>query len=68
MAVESERVTADVIEAMEFPDMAGRYRVRGVPKIIVNEDTEFVGALPENQFLEYVKAAVAGNGESTGAS
>lgn len=58
MAVESERVTADVIEAMEFPDLANRYRVRGVPKIVINETTEFVGALPEVQYLEQVKAAL----------
>jgi hypothetical protein len=58
MAVESERVTADVIEAMEFPDLAQRYRVRGVPKVVINDSVEFVGALPEGQFLEYVKAAV----------
>ena len=58
MAVESERVTADVIEAMEFPDLAQLYWVRGVPKIVINDSVEFVGALPESQFLEYVKAAV----------
>jgi protein-disulfide isomerase len=64
MAVESERVTADVIEATEFPDLARRYAVRGVPKIIINETTEFVGALPESQYLAYVKAAVEKNGAS----
>ena len=37
MAVESERVTADVIEAMEFPDLARRFAVRGVPKIVIND-------------------------------
>jgi protein-disulfide isomerase len=62
MAVESSRVTADVIEATEFPDLARRYGVRGVPKIVVNETTEFVGALPESQYLAYVRAAVEGNG------
>ena len=64
MAVESEYVTADVIEAMEFPDLAQRYGVRGVPKIVINETTEFVGALPEAEYLAYVRAAVGGNGES----
>ena len=64
MAVESERVTADVIEAMEFPDLANRYRVRGVPKIVINDTTEFVGALPEAQYLEQVKAALDGDGGS----
>jgi hypothetical protein len=58
MAVESEFVTADVIEATEFPDLVRRYNVRGVPKIVINDSVEFVGALPENQFLEYVRAAV----------
>ena len=64
MAVESERVTSDVIEAMEFPDLAGHYRVRGVPKVVINETTEFVGALPESQFLEHIKSAVGANGDS----
>jgi predicted DsbA family dithiol-disulfide isomerase len=58
MAVESDRVTGDVIEAMEFPDLARRYSVRGVPKIIVNDAVEFVGALPESQFVEQVRRAV----------
>ena len=62
MAVESSRVTADVIEATEFPDLARRYGVRGVPKIVVNETTEFVGALPETEYLAYVRAAVGENG------
>jgi predicted DsbA family dithiol-disulfide isomerase len=63
MAVESSRVTADVIEATEFPDLARRYGVRGVPKIIINETTEFVGALPESQYLAYVRASVEENGK-----
>jgi predicted DsbA family dithiol-disulfide isomerase len=61
MAVESEYVTADVIEATEFPDLARRYRVSGVPKIVINDSVEFVGALPEGQFLTYVQAAVGSN-------
>jgi predicted DsbA family dithiol-disulfide isomerase len=64
MAVESEHVTADVIEAMEFPDLARRYGVRGVPKIVINETTEFVGALPEPQYLAHVREAVEANGKT----
>ena len=63
MAVESQYITADVIEAMEFPDLSRRYAVRGVPKIVINETTEFVGALPEAQYLAQVKAAVETNGK-----
>jgi len=64
MAVESEHVTADVIEAMEFPDLSRRYAVRGVPKIVINETTEFVGALPEADYLAQVRRAIEGNGGS----
>jgi len=63
MAVESEHVTADVIEAMEFPDLSRRYAVRGVPKIVINDTTEFVGALPEKEYLAQVRAAVEANGK-----
>ena len=65
MAIESEHVTADVIEATEFPDLVRRYGVKGVPKIVINDSVEFVGALPENQFLSYVRTAVESgqNGE-----
>ena len=61
MAVESEHVTADVIEAMEFPDLSRRYGVRGVPKIVINETTEFVGALPEGEYLDQLRKAVEGS-------
>jgi hypothetical protein len=64
MAVESEHITADVIEAMEFPDLSRRYAVRGVPKIVINETTEFVGALPEAEYLAHLRQAVEGNGGS----
>ena len=65
MAVESAHITADVIEAMEFPDLSRRYGVRGVPKIVINETTEFVGALPEADYLGYIRAAVEANGKQS---
>ena len=45
---------ADAIEAQEFPDLAQRYRVMGVPKTIVNETVELVGAVPEETFVAHV--------------
>jgi glutaredoxin-like protein len=56
-AVESELIRADVIDAGEFPQLASKYGVMGVPKIVVNEQIEFVGAVPENVFLEHVLLA-----------
>ena len=47
-------VRADVIEATEFPDWAEKYNVYGVPKVVINDDGEFEGALPEKPYLEAI--------------
>lgn len=60
MAVESKMVTADVIEVSEFPHLAERYQVYGVPKTVINEATQFEGARPEAAVIGAVEAAAAG--------
>lgn len=57
MALESPRVRADVVEAIEFPALADRYGVIGVPKVVINEAWSFEGARPEKVFLQYVLEA-----------
>jgi glutaredoxin-like protein len=57
MAMFSPHITADIIEANEFQELAERFYVYGVPKIIVNEKVEFEGAVPEKVFLSKVLAA-----------
>jgi len=57
-AVENELIKAEIIEANEFPHLAMKYGVMGVPKIVVNDKVEFVGAVPENLFLEQVLLAL----------
>ncbi len=54
LAIESDMVKADVIDSSEFPDLAMKYNVIGVPKIIINEKIEFVGAFNEDLFAEHV--------------
>ncbi len=54
LAIECDLVKADVIEASEFPDLAVKYNVIGVPKIVINEKIEFVGAFNEDLFAEHV--------------
>ena len=57
-ALASDYITAKVIDASENPDLAERFQVVGVPKIVINGGlAEFVGAQPENAFLGYVIAA-----------
>jgi glutaredoxin-like protein len=53
-AIESDLIKADIVDASEFPHLALKYGVMGVPKVIINEKTEFVGVLPEDLFLEHV--------------
>ena len=59
MAMASDKVTADVVEATEFPEMAQHYQVMGVPKIVINDRVEFTGAQPEPRFLAAIKQALA---------
>ena len=56
-AMASDLVTADAVEATEFPELAMQYNVRGVPRIVVNEDHHFEGAMPEEYFVEEVLKA-----------
>lgn len=58
-ALESDLVTADMVEATEFPHLAQRYEVRGVPRTVVNETGFIDGGLPERMFVEEMLAAVS---------
>ncbi len=53
-ALESELVKADCVEATEFPEEAGRYRVFAVPKTVINDKASLEGALPEEFFLDEI--------------
>ena len=59
LAMENEFITSDTIEVSEFPQMGQKYEVMGVPKIVMNEDHSFEGALPEPQFIEQVVNSVS---------
>ena len=64
LAVEHPLIRASCVEATEFMDLSRRFNVTGVPKTVVNESVEILGALPEDQFVRMVVGAPAlGNGE-----
>jgi predicted DsbA family dithiol-disulfide isomerase len=42
---------------IEFPDLIRRYRVTGVPKIVVDEGIELLGAQPETTFVDAILRA-----------
>ena len=54
MAFASLQITAYAVEATEFPDLARRYMVNGVPKTVVagrDAPVEILGALPPDDFI-----------------
>ena len=55
-AIESPFVTAVAIDATEFPDLVRRYNVNGVPKTIINDAKELLGAAPEDAFVAALTA------------
>jgi glutaredoxin-like protein len=55
MAFYSPRVKADMIEATEFPQLAQKYNVYGVPRTVINEKESIEGAVPETQLVEKIK-------------
>jgi len=53
-AMENDLIKSDVVDANEFPQLAVKYVVMGVPKTVINEKAEFVGAVPESVFMQQV--------------
>jgi len=56
MAFANPNITAFAVEATEFPDLARKYSVTGVPKTVVNDSVEILGALPPDAFVEQALA------------
>jgi glutaredoxin-like protein len=54
LALANENITGDMIEATEFPYLAQKYRVHGVPKSIINGTASLEGAVPEQMFLDKI--------------
>ncbi|GIK71335.1 MAG: glutaredoxin [Chloroflexota bacterium] len=51
LAMASEHVTAAMVEATEFPHLANRYQVYGVPRTVVNDVIHVEGAVPESMLM-----------------
>lgn len=56
-AIDSPFVSAVAIDATEFPDLVRRYQVNGVPKTIINDEIELMGAAPEQEFVAAIATA-----------
>lgn len=54
MAMESDQITAEAIEATEFPDLSRRYHVMAVPRTVINDSAVIEGAMPESMFVQRI--------------
>jgi len=55
LAFYSDKVTADMVEISEFPHLAVKYGVQGVPRTVINETVLVEGAIPEEMLLDKLK-------------
>ncbi len=59
MALESPLVTAEMVEASEFPAVAARHHVSGVPQTTINDGAgTLVGSAPESYLIAEIKKAL----------
>lgn len=59
-ALESPLVEAEMVEAMEFPELANQFQVSGVPQTTINMGAgTVVGAAPEQSLMEEIRSALA---------
>jgi len=67
MAFANPNITAFAVEATEFPDLARRYHVTGVPKTVINDQVEILGALPQDAFVEQALSTLNSRGSTLSA-
>jgi Thioredoxin domain len=56
-------VRADMVEAIEFPHLANKYQVFGVPRTVINDKIHQEGAVPEPMLLSKLLQALAPEAE-----
>lgn len=58
VALESPHISAEVIEANEFPELSQRYQVRGVPTTIIDEKMSFAGSVPDDLLVDTIERVI----------
>jgi len=54
LALESKMIDAEMVEAQTFDALSEKFNVSSVPKIVINDQYEFVGNQPLEVFLEEI--------------
>ena len=59
MAYASANVRADGVESTEFPHLAIKYQVAGVPRTVINEKTHIEGVVPPDMVLQAIQETLS---------
>ena len=51
-AIENPHIRVDMTDIQIFPNLAQKYNVQGTPKTVINEKTDFSGAISEDLFVQ----------------
>jgi len=55
LALENSHVRADMVESNSFVPLSIKYQVSGVPKTVINETNDLVGAQPITALLDEIE-------------
>ena len=56
IAMENPLIQAEMIEAIEFPELANRFKVSGVPQTTINLGLgTLIGSVPEDELIDEIK-------------
>lgn len=58
LAMESDLIRGDMVEAIEFPHLSMKYQVQGVPRTVINETIHLEGAMPEAMVMARLQEAL----------
>lgn len=60
MAMYSDKVKAEMVDANEFPMLSDRFKVRGVPRTVINDGKGAVeGLVPESRLVSSIRSAIS---------
>jgi glutaredoxin-like protein len=62
MALDNPHITAEVIEAQEFPELSQRFKVRAVPTTVIDGKTMIPGAVPDTTLMDIIERVVQPSG------
>lgn len=55
LALENPHIDAEMIESQTFGEVSNKFNVSSVPKVVINDEFEFVGNQPIDTFLDEIE-------------